>query len=92
VNAGPAAATQAGFKRMTNDLIGQLGGEALLHVAFLTVAVAFLVRDVLWLRGLSIVAYSMFMAFAGLTQPDAPGRCWRGTAASSRSIWRTPAG
>ena len=44
----------------------------LLHVAFLTVAVAFLVRDVLWLRGLSIIAYSLFMAVAAAARPEAP--------------------
>ena len=56
---------------MVSGLIEELGSEALLHIAFLTVAVAFLVRDVLWLRGLSIIAYSMFMAVAAITRPDA---------------------
>lgn len=57
---------------MLSNSIDQLGGEVLLHVAFLTVAVAFLVRDVLWLRALSILAYSLFMAVAVATQADAP--------------------
>jgi CRP-like cAMP-binding protein len=57
---------------MVSGLVEALASEALLHIAFLTVAVAFLVRDVLWLRGLSIIAYSMFMAVAALTRPDAP--------------------
>ena len=57
---------------MVTGVVEELASEALLHIAFLTVAVAFLVRDVLWLRGLSIIAYSMFMAVASLTHPDAP--------------------
>jgi CRP-like cAMP-binding protein len=57
---------------MLTNLIDQLAQEMLLHVAFLTVAVAFLVRDVLWLRGLSIVAYSLFMAVAAVARPEAP--------------------
>lgn len=57
---------------MITGLVERLASEALLHLAFLTVAVAFLVRDVLWLRGLSIIAYSMFMAVAAITRPDAP--------------------
>lgn len=57
---------------MLSNAIDQLAGEVLLHIAFLTVAVAFLVRDVLWLRGLSIIAYSLFMAVAAAAQPDAP--------------------
>jgi CRP-like cAMP-binding protein len=57
---------------MLTNLIDQLAGEMLLHVAFLTAAVAFLVRDVLWLRGLSIIAYSLFMAVAAMARPEAP--------------------
>jgi CRP-like cAMP-binding protein len=57
---------------MPTTLIDQLAGDMLLHVAFLVVALAFLVRDVLWLRGLSVIAYSLFMAVAALTSPEAP--------------------
>jgi CRP-like cAMP-binding protein len=57
---------------MLTNLIDQLAGEMLLHVAFLTVAIAFLVRDVLWLRALSIIAYSLFMAVAAMARPEAP--------------------
>ena len=56
---------------MLSNSFDQLGGEVLLHIAFLTVAVAFLVRDVLWLRTLSIVAYSLFMAVAAAARPEA---------------------
>lgn len=57
---------------MLTNVIDHLAQEMLLHFAFLTVAVAFLVRDVLWLRGLSIVAYSLFMAVAAMARPEAP--------------------
>jgi CRP-like cAMP-binding protein len=57
---------------MLSNTVDQFAGGMLLHIAFLTVAIAFLVRDVLWLRALSIVAYSLFMAVAAVARPEAP--------------------
>lgn len=66
-----AVATARG-RCLLSNIIDHLTGELLLNVAFLTVAVAFLVRDVLWLRALSILAYSLFMAVAAAAKPEAP--------------------